>query len=127
MNDALAWTTFEIGMTPDPALSPNARVHWHKKHNASKQARAAARLAAASPLSHIEFTPGSTILLRWEVHWSGRRKRMDDDNLIAALKSMRDGIADILGGDDARWITTEVTQTTNNTTGTTVVHLALGD
>jgi len=52
---------------------------------------------------------------------------MDDDNLIAALKSMRDGIADVLGGDDARWITTEVTQTTNNTTATTVVHLALGD
>jgi hypothetical protein len=121
------WTTYTIPSTPDPALSPNSRKHWHAKHRASKQARELARITVFSQNIHYDLTENSRILIRWEVHWSGRRKRMDDDNLIASLKPFRDGISDAIGGNDAQWITTEVTQTTGNTTGTTVVHLQRGD
>lgn len=114
-------------MTPDPALSPNARVHWGKKHAAAKSQRAAGRTAARSSVFHPSLTTATTIWVAYDVHWSGRRRRMDDDNLIAALKPIRDGIAETLKGDDAQWITLRVTQTTGNTNGTIVVHLAAGD
>lgn len=120
------WTTYTIPTTPDRALSPNSRVHWRAKHSASRAQRNIAALAVAH--SGVEFTPveGRSILVEYDVRWGRRRKKMDDDNLIAALKPMRDGIADALGVDDARWITMRVTQSTGHDQGEVVVRLAVG-
>lgn len=126
MNE-LKWITFVIGTTPDPALSPNSRVHWRKKHLAAKEQRAVAFSSVVNERKIFPSHDGRDIYVRYEVEWAGRRRRMDDDNLIAALKPMRDGVADALGGDDKLWITQRVTQTTGNDEPLTRIHLAIGD
>lgn len=87
---------------PPKELSPNARVHWTKKGKAARQYRAAcfvccrqARLRELSgkALLVLEFVPPN-------------RRRRDDDNLVAAFKSGRDGLADALGIDDCHFATT---------------------
>lgn len=87
---------------PPKELSPNARVHWTKKSKAARRYREAcfvrcrqARLRGLSGKARLvlEFVPPS-------------RRRRDDDNLVAAFKSGRDGLADALGIDDCHFVTT---------------------
>lgn len=86
---------------PPKELSPNARVHWSKKSRASRQYRAVCfvrcrqaklRAPAGKALLVLEFVPPN-------------RRRRDDDNLVAAFKSGRDGLADALGIDDSCFVT----------------------
>lgn len=86
---------------PPKVLSPNARAHWATRSKAAKAYRyrcflgaKAVRLAAPAGrvLLVIEFMPPN-------------RQRRDDDNLIAAFKSGRDGLADALGLDDCLFVT----------------------
>ena len=86
---------------PPKVLSPNARAHWRARSKAAKDYRyicgMTAKLAGlAAPegrlLLVIEFMPPN-------------RARRDDDNLIAAFKSGRDGLADALGVDDSLFVT----------------------
>ena len=86
---------------PSPALSPNARGHWSKRAKAAKAYRlecyllamAAGVIAPEGKIRFvIEFFPPS-------------RRAFDDDNLLARMKSGRDGIADALGVDDRRFVT----------------------
>ena len=74
----------------------NQREHWGKRAGRAKQHRKAAWLAA-----RVHDLPLIVILTR-----IGKRK-LDGDNLQGALKSIRDGVADRLGVDDAnplvRW------------------------
>ena len=58
------------------------------------------------------------------VLWEKGRRLWDDDNLIAALKCVRDGIADALGVDDAkfRWVETHQ-EMTGDTNGVMMVTL----
>lgn len=87
---------------PPKELSPNARVHWSKKSKAAKVYRTACKVITR--LSGVVAPEG-------EVHLSitfcppDRRKR-DDDNCLAAFKAGRDGVADALGIDDNRFVTT---------------------
>jgi crossover junction endodeoxyribonuclease RusA len=86
---------------PPKVLSPNARAHWRARSKAAKDYRyicaMTAKLAGlAAPegrlLLVIEFMPPN-------------RARRDDDNLIAAFKSGRDGLADALKVDDSLFVT----------------------
>lgn len=86
---------------PPAGLSPNQRLHWAKKSKIAKayrrQCHLLCRQAGLRASSNrvrlvLEFVPPD------------RRKR-DDDNLVAAFKSGRDGLADALGIDDNRFIT----------------------
>jgi hypothetical protein len=54
-----------------------------------------------------------------EIAWCCGRKRMDDDNAIAACKPLRDGIADVLfGGEDKHITQGTVSQTRGSGTVT---------
>jgi len=85
---------------PPRALSPNARVHWAVKAKAAKSYRltcfAIARAAKASAAWEGD------IHLRMGFAPPDNRHR-DDDNMIAACKSLRDGLADALGVNDRRF------------------------
>ena len=89
---------------PHRELSPNARIHWGRRHRHSKAYRALARLAA------MEGTMDTSLGMDWSrvevsttFYHRDKRKR-DQDNLIAMMKSAYDGIADFLGVDDVGWI-----------------------
>jgi len=86
---------------PPKELSPNARVHWTKKAKAAKAYRLECFiLAKAAGIT----APEGKIL--WTVEFfPPSRRAYDDDNLLARMKSARDGIADALGVDDRRFVT----------------------
>lgn len=92
---------------PDSRLNPNARRHWAAnapvKADAKRTAYILTRAAlCADRASWPDFAGDAPILFRVTFHPPDRRRR-DDDNAIAALKSARDGIADALGVDDRRF------------------------
>lgn len=86
---------------PPRELSPNARSHWAKKAKAAKSYRHACRIITFA--SGIKAPEGRILLVLEFVPPS--RQRRDDDNLVAAFKAGRDGIADALGIDDSRFTT----------------------
>jgi hypothetical protein len=62
------------------------------------------------------------VVMDLEIAWCCGRKRMDDDNAIAACKPLRDGIADVLfGGEDKHITQGTVTQTRGDGTVTVVL------
>lgn len=84
---------------PPSVLSPNARAHWTKRHKAAKSYRGDCYLLC----KQAGITaPAGRIRLLLEFIPPDRRSR-DDDNLVAAFKAGRDGLADALGVDDSRF------------------------
>lgn len=84
---------------PPVALNPNARVHWSVKQRAARAYRHTCWALAL--LSKVRVEPGVEILaiaLTFRPPADGRRR--DDDNMIAAFKAGRDGLADALRVDD---------------------------
>lgn len=80
----------------------NERTHWAKRAKRAKQQRACSDLAlrAASPrgmAGSLGRTPSAVATVKI-VRIAPRS--LDTDNLVAAGKSVRDGIADFLGLDD---------------------------
>lgn len=86
---------------PPAELNPNKRLHWAKRSAAARAYRAACfvRCWNARPR-----TPAGKVLLALEFVPPDRRRR-DDDNMLAAFKPGRDGLADALGMDDHRFTT----------------------
>lgn len=92
---------------PDGGLFPNAikRLHWGRRSRLIRATRSAAiwecRAAGIRALGcdrvrvSIAFTPPVR-----------RGRPPDDDGMIGAFKAARDGIADAVGVDDGRWVTT---------------------
>ena len=86
---------------PPSALSPNARQHWAQLAKAKKAYRSDCYLTAVAqnvkPVAadrlhlHLTFVPPS-------------RRKFDLDNLLARMKAGLDGLADVLGVDDSRWM-----------------------
>ena len=88
---------------PDRALHPNARGHWSKRAKATKAARAGAHvLAIEAGWNRLTLPPGRLHL--WIDFYPPDRRKRDDDGLLASMKAARDGIADALGIDDARFV-----------------------
>lgn len=85
---------------PDRALSPNARGHWSKRSRAAKAYRMQCFLQAK--IAGL-VAPDGRILLDLEFLPPNARRR-DDDNLLAAFKAGRDGLADALGIDDSLFV-----------------------
>ena len=86
---------------PSPALSPNARGHWSKRAKAAKAYRLECFLITKQ--AGIKAPEGKIL---WTVEFfPPSRRAYDDDNLLARMKSARDGIADALGVDDRRFVT----------------------
>lgn len=86
---------------PPASLSPNARLHWAKKSKAAKAYRRECRLLTLEAgLRGVDWEGDIHV---WIDFFPPDRRRRDDDNMIAAFKSGRDGIADALGVDDSRF------------------------
>ncbi|NLD14482.1 MAG: endodeoxyribonuclease RusA [Gammaproteobacteria bacterium] len=89
---------------PPKELSPNARKHWGARSKKAKQYRAQCFAYAHNALQAMAVDVAGKLVLALVFRPPNRRKR-DDDNLVAAFKSGRDGIADALGIDDSRFVT----------------------
>lgn len=89
---------------PPRALSPNSRTpHWSVLAKAKRVYRQACYVEAmAAGLRKGTFAPADRLHVRLTFVPPDRRRR-DLDNLIAAMKSGLDGVADALGVDDSRW------------------------
>lgn len=87
---------------PPKALSPNARGHWATRSRAAKKYRSTCKLLT---LLHGARAPEGRVKLSL-VFCPPDARRRDDDNCVAAFKSGRDGLADALGIDDSRFVTT---------------------
>ncbi len=87
---------------PGPDLSPNARLHWSKRHRAVKSAREDAwgitRAHVQRKLTGFQIDVQATFC-------PPDRRRRDRDNMIASAKALFDGVADAIGIDDADWRT----------------------
>lgn len=93
---------------PDKSLSPNARKHWAALAGAKKKAREAAHYATLEALgvragdARASLAGEGRIALTVTFYPPDKRRR-DDDNMVAAFKASRDGIADALQVDDRRF------------------------
>lgn len=85
---------------PPKELNPNTRCHWSKKAKAAKAYRKEA--GWATKLSGDVVAADGVIDMHIMFYPPDKRSR-DDDNLMAAFKSARDGIADRLGVNDKRF------------------------
>lgn len=74
----------------------NTREHWAKHHRRhSEQRRVSAILVAHAIVWSTFSDPVKSVTLTRVM--DGRQRAYDSDNLAAALKSVRDGVADGLG------------------------------
>lgn len=89
---------------PDRDLHPNARVHWAVRSKAAASAREQAALMLKATRQHftVRLPPDGPLEL-WLDFFPPNRRKHDDDGLVAAFKPWRDGLADALGIDDARF------------------------
>lgn len=87
---------------PPRALSPNARGHWATRSREAKKYRMTCHLLTRQ---YGAVAPAGPVMLSLEFCPPDARRR-DDDNCLAAFKSGRDGVADALGIDDSRFVTT---------------------
>lgn len=81
---------------------PNLRGHWAQRARRAHKQREAARLLVRAALVSL---PPASPLRAWKQKIIVRLtrigpRRLDSDNLAAALKHIRDGVADALGMDD---------------------------
>jgi hypothetical protein len=81
----------------------NMREHWSARHKRRRAQRNAAWAVTCEPVVlGLATLPAVVTLTRIAP------RRLDSDNLLGALKAIRDGVADALGVDDAdprlRWV-----------------------
>jgi hypothetical protein len=108
-------------------MGPNARLHHQAKAKVTARLREDARRAATNWVNDPKassrfaeytseaFWAGGHLVMDVEVEWPPRRKRWDEDNIVAALKPVRDGIADALwGGEDKHVRVGTVSQTSGS-------------
>ena len=86
---------------PDRDLSPNARLHWAPEAKAAAQALHDGYWSTKeqAPFGIIDWTTWKTILAQYTFNPPDRRRR-DQDNYAAMMKSYQDGVCQALGIDD---------------------------
>jgi crossover junction endodeoxyribonuclease RusA len=89
---------------PAKELSPNARVHWTRVAKAKKAYLTACYNLALEERQFVWRLPDGPLKLELEFSKPSRRK-MDQDNLIARMKSGIDGVCKALRIDDSRFKT----------------------
>ena len=98
---------------PYKALNPNSRGHWSKKAKAAEIYRYTCKVESRIAIQEGKWdlqplrdlvAAGGEIHVFLDFYPPNRRAR-DDDNIIAAFKSGRDGLADALGIDDCHFRT----------------------
>lgn len=81
-------------MWPERALSPNARVHYLTKAQATRKAKVAAYNVArqAFGMEAITMKEGTLMGVTFRCYPPCKRRR-DEDNFLASMKATLDGIA----------------------------------
>lgn len=92
---------------PPAELNPNKRLHWAAKSNAVKSYREACMVIASKERTSCMRDSGRPINVTITFTVPDRRWR-DDDNIIGSFKAGRDGLADALGVNDRRFVTTYI-------------------
>jgi crossover junction endodeoxyribonuclease RusA len=92
---------------PPKVLSPNARTHWSVRSKAAKLYRSECYILAKQFIHAGGFAglPADGTLHLWLDFYPPDRRHRDDDNITAAFKSGRDGLAEALGINDKRFRT----------------------
>ena len=87
---------FKISLPwPDRALSPNTNIHWAKKKDHKKQARADGYLTCQEQ-KPFRLNLDAEKLISVRIFYPPDRRHYDTDNLGASLKNYQDGIFDWL-------------------------------
>ena len=104
--------TITIPTEIDRRITPNGRAHWGTKGKLVKALREATDDACLAANLHLmDRLPEPPLQLHYVIVHRSKRKMLDDDNAISAMKPIRDQIAQRLHIDD-RYITTgSMTQT----------------
>lgn len=89
---------------PSKDLSPNARVHWRDRSKATKVARQTAVVLAFEAGWRDAWLPEGRLHLWVNFYQTPKKVLPDDDNLLLRFKPYRDGIAQVLGIDDKRFV-----------------------
>jgi crossover junction endodeoxyribonuclease RusA len=84
---------------PPFALNPNKRQHWSVTAKAKKLYREACYILTKQSGAKVDWDGD---VHAWIDFYPPDRRARDDDNMIAAFKAGRDGMADALGIDDKR-------------------------
>lgn len=105
---------------PSATLSPNSRKHWAPVAQAKRTYRQQCWALALE--AGVRASTASVVHVHMEYHPPDNRRR-DDDNMIAAFKAGRDGIADAMGIDDHKWTTSH--SVTRDKGGCVIVTIAL--
>lgn len=104
-----------IPLQIDRNVTPNGRAHWSVKRRLTEDMQTATRYAMREvvdmedPEACFQTAPWPLTLHYLIAHGKGR-KRLDDDNAIAAMKPIRDQIARCLGMDDRNFVSGSMTQ-----------------
>ena len=88
---------------PSKDLSPNSRVNWRRRAEATKFAREMAVVLAFEAGWRDVWLPAGRLHLWLDFYQAPGKKLPDDDNMLGRCKAYRDGIAQVLGIDDKRF------------------------
>ena len=111
---------------PSKDLSPNARVHWRDRSKATKAARQTAVVLAFEAGWRDAWLPEGRLHLWVNFYQAPRKVLPDDDNLLLRFKAYRDGIAQVLGIDDKRFISHPFVSNERRPGGQVVVRITGG-
>jgi len=111
---------------PSKDLSPNARVHWRNRSKATKAARETAVLLAFQAGWRDAWLPEGRLNLWIDFYQAPQKVLPDDDNLLLRFKAYRDGIAQVLGIDDRRFISHPMVHEERRKGGQVVVRITGG-
>lgn len=107
---------------PSKDLSPNGRVHWARKAKAVRSARHTAGVLAIGAGWQGAPLPEGRLHL-WVTFHPPTKRLPDDDNMLARFKAYRDGLADVLGVDDRRFVSHPLVSETPRKGGEVVVRI----
>ena len=104
--------TIELPLPPQE-IRPNTRVHWARKAKKVREYRSRSKWAAIHALSEREETAFANSDCSFPIRKPTVRitmlnktaRKMDQDNLIASMKSAMDGLTDAGVWDDDREVT----------------------
>lgn len=111
---------------PRRELSPNARVHWTKRADAASDARQTAVVLALEAGWKGMRLPAGRLHLWVTFYQSPGKSLPDDDNMLGRFKAYRDGIAQVLGIDDKRFVSHPFVHTERRKGGQVVVRITGG-
>ena len=111
---------------PSKDLSPNARVNRWRKAEATASARQLAAIRAYNAGWKLTQLPAGRLYFWIDCYQAPGKKLPDDDNMVGRCKAYRDGIAQILGIDDGRFVSRPFVHNERRPGGEVVIRITGG-